>query len=52
MATTEKRVYLNLTKEDLRILEIMKSETGENVNTLVKKALFYYYLTHFKGSNL
>jgi len=48
MATTEKRVYLNLTKEDLRILELMKSKTGENFNILVKKSLFFYYLLHFK----
>jgi len=48
MAVTEKRVSINLTKEDIRILNLMKKLTGENVNILVKKALFFYYLSHFK----
>lgn len=48
MATIEKRVSLNLTKEDIRILDLMKKSTGESVNILVKKALFFYYLSHFK----
>lgn len=48
MATTEKRVHLNLTKEDLRILQLMQNQTGENISLLVKKALFFYYLSNFK----
>ncbi len=49
MATTKKRVSLNLSQEDLRILTLMQDVTGETVNVLVKKALFFYYLEHFKG---
>lgn len=50
MATTKKRVSLNLSQEDLRLLALMESATGETVNILVKKALFYYYLSHFKDT--
>lgn len=50
MATTKKRVSLNLSQEDLRILTLMETATGEAVNVLVKKALFFYYLSHFKGA--
>ncbi len=52
MATTKKRVSLNLSQEDLRLLGLMESATGETVNILVKKALFYYYLSHFKDAKL
>jgi len=48
MATTKKRVSLNLSQEDLRILSLMEEATGETVNVLVKKALFFYYLSYFK----
>ena len=47
MATTKKRISLNLSKEDLRILKLMENHSEENINTLVKKALFFYYLKHF-----
>ena len=47
---TKKRVSLNLTQEDLRLLQLMESATGESVNVLVKKALFYYYISYFKDA--
>lgn len=48
MAITKKRVSLNLSQEDLRILSLMEEQTGETVNVLVKKALFFYYLSQFQ----
>lgn len=47
---TKKRVSLNLSQEDLRILKLMENASGEGVNILVKKALFFYYLSHFKDN--
>lgn len=47
MTIIDKRVSLNLTQEDLRILKLMEQSTGESVNTLVKKALFFYYISRF-----
>lgn len=48
MATTKKRVTLNLTQEDLRLLDLMHESSGEKINALVKKALFYYYINFLK----
>lgn len=48
MATTKKRVSLNLSQEDLRILNLMETATGESVNILVKKALLFYWISRFE----
>lgn len=48
MATTKKRVSLNLSQEDLRILNLMEAATGESVNILVKKALLFYWISRFE----
>ena len=47
MSSIEKRVMVNLTKEDLRILDQMMEKTGENMNILFKKALLYYHANYF-----
>lgn len=49
MALTEKRTSFCLTKEDLRILSLMKEKTGETATTIIKKALFYYYINRFEN---
>ncbi len=41
MTTTIKRVTLNLSKEDKRILDKMKEEYGESTQDIFKRALIY-----------
>lgn len=43
MKTIKKRISVNLSQEDLRILKVIQEITGENMNTIFKKALFHYF---------
>lgn len=47
MKTTEKRITLNLTKEDVRILNLLISSTGEHAASVIKKALLFYHIYYF-----
>lgn len=49
MVEEKKRFTIRLSKEDLRIIELMQEECQENINTLVKKALLFYYVSHCQG---
>jgi hypothetical protein len=48
MIVEKKRFTIRLSKDDLRVIELMQKQSGENINTLVKKALLSYYLSNFK----
>lgn len=48
MITTEKRITLNLSKEDIRLLKMIIEHTGENTATVLKKALFFYQLYYLE----
>jgi hypothetical protein len=50
MTTIKKRMSISLTEEDLRILNLIQEKTKENVNATFRKALFFYYLSHFKDA--
>jgi hypothetical protein len=43
MKTIKKRITVNLSQEDLRMLSAIQESTGENMNTIFKKALYQYF---------
>lgn len=43
MKTTEKRISIALTKEDLRMLTTIENLLGENVSQVIKRALDLLY---------
>lgn len=51
MTTIKKRITLNLSEEDLRILHIIQNSTKEGINATFRKALFFYYLKNFEAKD-
>lgn len=43
MSTTEKRITLALTKEDMRELETIKNFFGETISSVIKRAIIGLY---------
>lgn len=43
MITTYKRATIHLTKDDLKMIEIIKKELNETTSGAFKRCLIYYY---------
>ncbi len=43
---TMKRVMINMSLDDVRILETIMKQTGDPVNVAIKKALMYYQIMY------
>lgn len=52
MATTQKRIHLSLTKENLRELDLLCNHFGENKSEVIKRALIIlHYITFNKNED-
>ncbi len=51
MATTEKRISLALTKEDMRQIEVLKTFFEENPSQIIKRALILLHYITFHTSD-
>jgi len=47
MPTTQKRIHIALTQEDIRELAILEEYFGENASLVVKRAIAALYLEFF-----
>lgn len=50
MATTHKRATISLTKDDFRMIEVIKKSLNETTSGALKRCLIFYFQEYFKDN--